>query len=130
MLVFVRKFRAEVCIHASVTSWWDVDVKEKNIGGRMWAGEFDGRVNAVEIIDENCRFSGLWVQGPVVQQPINANPRLTIKEFISLLPHAVQRWFLAKLYIRRSQSWKPKISKRKFHQKVENVKQKFTLILD
>ena len=35
-----------------------------------------------------------------------------------------------KLYIRRSQSWKTKISKGNCDQKVENMKQKFTLILD
>ena len=52
------------------------------------------------------------------------------KQFISLLPNAVQRRFSAELYMRRRESWKTKISKRNFHQKVENVKQKLTLILD
>ena len=52
------------------------------------------------------------------------------KEFISLLPNAVQCWYLAKQYITQSQSWKTYISKRNFHQKVKNMKPKFMLILD
>ena len=43
------------------------------------------------------------------------------KEFISLLSNGVQRWYLAKLYIRRSQSWRTKLNRRSFHQNVENV---------
>ena len=53
--------------------------------------------------------------GPVVQNPINDNPRLT-KEFISQLQGVVQRWYSAKLYIRRNQSWK-KIKQKKFSAK-------------
>ena len=33
----------------------DVNVKERNIGGRVLASEFYGSVNAVEIIDENFK---------------------------------------------------------------------------
>ena len=70
--------------------------------------------------------------GPVVQKPINANPGLKINQGVYLqylLPTAVKRWYSAQLYI-RSQSWKTRRSNRNFHPKVENMKQKFTLILD
>ena len=47
-----------------------------------------------------------------------------------LLSNAVQRWYSAELYIRRGKSWKTKLSKRNFHKKVENMKEKVKLILD
>ena len=40
-------------------------------------------------------------------------------EFISLLQGVVQRWYSAKLYIKRSEFWKTRISKRNFRQKFE-----------
>ena len=51
-------------------------------------------------------------------------------KFISLSPNVVQRWYSAKCYIRGSQSWKTKSSKRTFHPKVKKLKPKFTLIQD
>ena len=59
--------------------------------------------------------------GPVVQKPINANPRLKISQGV---------YFSTSKCCSTLIFGKTKISERNFHQKVENMKQKFTLILD
>ena len=84
------------------------------------------------VISYNVKNNWIYTPGPgYVQKPINANPRLKInQEFISLLPNSFQCWYSAKLYSKRSQSWKNEISKINFQQKVENMsKQTFSLIL-
>ena len=57
--------------------------------------------------------------GPVLQKPINANLRLKINQGVYFsTPKCCSTLIFTKPYIRRSQSWKTKISKRSFHQKV------------
>ena len=72
-------------------------------------------------------------QGRIVQKPINANPRLIAYEGVLFLYTQMlfcQRWYSAEIYIRRSQSWKTKISKRNFIHKVKSMQPEFALILD
>ena len=75
----------------------------------------------------------LWLQfcnhlGPVPEKPINANLRLKINHFST--PTCCSTQIFGRTLHEKTSILKTKISKRNFHQKVENVKQRFTLILD
>jgi len=73
-------------------------------------------------------------QGAIAQKPINANLRLNLNQgdYLST-PRSCSTSIFGKILTQKKSILKKKekeISKKSFHQKVENMKQKFTLILD
>ena len=64
---------------------------------------------------------------PVVQKPINTNPGLKVKQGVYFF---TPMCCSVLIFTKKVNFEKNKVSQRNFRQKVENMKQKFTLILD
>ena len=69
--------------------------------------------------------------GPVVQKPINTNPALKVNQGVYFFsPRGCSTLIFSKTLHEKKSTLKNKNKQKKLRQKVENMKQKFTLILD
>ena len=79
----------------------------------------------------NSRSGLCLIQGTVVQNPINANPRLHVNQGVYFsTPRCCSTLMFGKTLPLKTSMLKKINKQNKLYQKVENVKQKFTLILD
>ena len=80
------------------------------------------------ILDEYGRIED---QGPVPQKPINANLRLKINQAVYFsTPKCCSTQIFGRTLYEKTSILKNENKQKKLSPKVENVKQKFTLILD
>ena len=105
---------------AKYDSYFDRSAKST---ATVWLALFLGRFVA--------KSSSLNDQGPVVQKPINANPGLKINQGVYFsTPKCCSMLIFGKTLHKKKSILKNTNKQRNFHQKVEIMKQKFTLILD
>ena len=91
---------------------------------------FVGESNLPRLDTSVPRFHALRYLGPVVQNPINDNPRLKVNLGDFSTPRCCSTLIFGKALHQKKSILKSKMSKRSFHQKAENMKEKLTLILD